>query len=108
MDLHVIFTLQRDIGALQEGQRAISAALERLRTEMHSRADRVEQRLWHMQQPQPMPSTSGGLKYIASVLQQMAALVKVCLPLVFLAAVVALKITHPDLLPLLRQILGEP
>lgn len=110
MDLHVIFTLQRDIGALQEGQRAISAALERLRTEMHSRADRVEQRLWHMQQPPPIRSTtgtSGRLAGLAALMEQVVLALKLALPLAFLAAVVAYKGLNPDWMPLLRQLLAS-
>ena len=111
MHINLLFTLQRELGVLQEGHRGLMALMERTRTEMHQRADRIEQRLWEMERPPPTaspitPSRAERLASLAALLQQAALLIKVALPLAILAAVIAYKGAHPDWLPLLRQLIA--
>lgn len=111
--LQVLFGLQKEIGALQEGNRAMVTAVERLRVETHQRHDRHEAALWRMSRPPPTPSPPGAsgtppgrLARLAVLLQQVVLVLKIALPLGILVAAVAYKGAHPDWLPLLRQLAG--
>ena len=106
ISVNLLFTMQRELGVLQEGQRAMLAGMERLRIETHQRADRIEQSLWQLQRaPAPSPTTPSrpGVEQLLARSQQIATLAKLALPIVFIVALVTVKILHPDLLPLLRQ-----
>jgi len=108
--LNLLISMSRDIGSLQEANRSIMTAVERLRIELHKRSDRIEQRLWHLQQPPPIRSTtgtSGRLAGLAALMEQVVLALKLALPLAFLAAVVAYKGLNPDWMPLLRQLLAS-
>lgn len=108
--LNLLIAINRDIGSLAEGNRSMLAAVERLRIELHKRSDRIEQRLWHLQQPPPIRSTtgtSGRLAGLAALMEQVVLALKLALPLAFLAAVVAYKGLNPDWMPLLRQLLAS-
>ena len=112
MHVNLLFALQRDLGGLQEGHRGLMALMERTRTEMHQRADRIEHRLWQLERAPPTaspPTASTGRNWLAdmsTLLQQLTLLVKLSLPLAFLAAVAAYKGLHPEWLPLLRQLIA--
>lgn len=111
MHLNLLFSIQRELGVLQEGQRAMMAGVERLRIETHSRADRIEQSLWQLQRAPASPTTAStaprsALDGLLAVLQQITAILKLLLPIAFVATVVAVKILHPDLLPLVRKMLA--
>src|SRR5690606_19314406 len=91
MHVNLLFTLSREMGVLQEGHRGMMALMERTRIEMHERADRIEQRLWQIERPPPTPSpptasrTRDPLESLSVLLQHLATLIKLTLPLAALA-----------------------
>lgn len=109
MDVNLLFSMTRDLGALQATQRDMMALMERNRVEMHQRCDRLEERLWRIERP-PTTSPPGGsgrtIERLTALLQQAVLLAKLTLPLAFLAAVVAYKGANPEWLPLLRRLLA--
>ena len=110
--VNLLFTLSREMGVLQEGHRGMMALMERTRIEMHERADRIEQRLWQIERPPPTPSpptasrTRDPLESLGVLLQHLATLIKLTLPLAALALMIAYKGAHPDWLPILRELIG--
>lgn len=110
--LQVLFSLQKEIGAIQEGHRSVVTSLERLRIETHQRHDRHEAALWRISRPPPTPSRPTAstptvrLARLSRLLHHVTVIVKLALPLAALAAAVAFKGVHPDWLPVLRALLG--
>ncbi|MGE8942718.1 hypothetical protein ACO2I3_12455 [Leptospira interrogans] len=117
--LTMMWHVQQQLGALQEGQRNALVAIERSRVENHQRHDRLEERLWHVERSAlvpvpaaPVSPTTGSrtgpsrTEHLLTAMQHLITILKLLLPLAFLAALVAGKITHPEAFPIIRQALG--
>jgi hypothetical protein len=122
--LTILLDVKHQLGALQEGQRSALLAIERTRIETHQRHDRTEGRLWHLEQrtahleatPSPaspttasathLPPRPSATENLLTAMQHLITILKLLLPLALLAALAAGKISNPDVLPLLRQVLG--